>query len=106
MHPCPICWGGRYPESGGPAYTRNRGALAYRAPRGFVRFTPVGSERLIRQIAGRRFRLPDGSDRYLVDAALLEAVTADLEGTLVDPLKTTVVHNQRSMTTWVVRKPA
>ena len=66
----------------------------------------IGSERLVRQIAGRRFRLPDGSERYLVDAALLEEVTSDLEGTLVDPLKTTIVQNQRSMTTWVIRKLA
>ena len=65
----------------------------------------IGSERLVRQIAGRRFRLPDGSDRYLVDAPLLQALTTELGGTLVDPLKTTVVQNQRSMTTWVVRKP-
>lgn len=66
----------------------------------------IGSEALIQQIAGRRYRLPDGSDRYLVDAALLEEITADLGGALVDPLKTTVVHHQRSMTTWVVRRPA
>jgi len=66
----------------------------------------IGSEALVQQIAGRRFRLPDGSDRYLVDAVLLEKVAADLKGTLVDPLKTTVVQNQRSMTTWVIRKPA
>jgi tellurite methyltransferase len=66
----------------------------------------IGSEALVQRITGRRFRLPDGSDRYLVDAALLETVTADLGGMLVDPLKTTVVQDQRSMTTWVVRKPA
>jgi len=66
----------------------------------------IESEHRVRQIAGRRFRLPDGSDRYLVDAALLEDFTAELGGTLVDPLKTTVVQAQRSMTTWVVRKPA
>jgi tellurite methyltransferase len=54
--------------------------------------------------AGRRFLLPDGSERYLVDEALLLRVTRDLGGTLADPLKTTVVQNQRSMTTWVVRK--
>ncbi|MDA1184167.1 MAG: class I SAM-dependent methyltransferase [Acidobacteria bacterium] len=66
----------------------------------------IGSERLVQPIAGRRCRLPDGSVRYLVDAALLDEVTADLGGALVDPLKTTVVQDQRSMTTWVVRKPA
>jgi len=54
--------------------------------------------------AGRRFLLPDGSERYLVDEALLLALTKELGGQLEDPLKTTVVQNQRSMTTWVVRK--
>ncbi len=65
----------------------------------------IGTEHLVRQIAGRRCWLADGSERYLVDAPLLEALTLELGGTLVDPLKTTVVQNQRSMTTWVVRKP-
>jgi len=64
----------------------------------------IGIESQIRQIAGRRFHLPDGSDRYLVDAPLLLKLTEELGGQLGDPLKTTVVHNQRSMTTWVVRK--
>ena len=50
--------------------------------------------------------LPDGSDRYLVDEPTLLALTAELGGALLDPLKTTVVQDQRSMTTWVVRKPA
>jgi hypothetical protein len=31
-------------------------------------------------------------------------LTAELGGELLDPLKTTVVQNQRSMTTWVMRK--
>ena len=55
-------------------------------------------------IAGRRCRLPDGSDRYLVDAALLMQLTRDLGGELLDPLKTTIVQSQRCMTTWVMRK--
>ena len=51
-----------------------------------------------------RYRLPDGSDRYLVDAATIEAWTGMLGGTLIDPIKTTVVHEQRSMTTWVAAR--
>lgn len=51
-----------------------------------------------------RYRLPDGSDRYLVDAAAIQDWTARLGGTLLDPIKTTVVDGQRSMTTWVARK--
>ena len=53
---------------------------------------------------GGRFRLPDGSDRYLVDAAMLLAWTVRLGGELLDPIKTTVVHEQRAMTTWVARR--
>jgi len=64
----------------------------------------IGMEQQIQRVAGRRFRLPDGSERYLVDEALLLLLTEDLGGQLADPLKTTVVQNQRSMTTWVVRK--
>ncbi|HVQ54837.1 MAG TPA: class I SAM-dependent methyltransferase [Thermoanaerobaculia bacterium] len=61
------------------------------------RFVPLGRG---------RYTLPDGSERYLVDEARLLALTADLGGTLVDPLKTTVVQGQRCMTTWVVRRTA
>jgi SAM-dependent methyltransferase len=57
-----------------------------------------------RASGGGRFRLPDGSDRFLVDAAVIESWTRTLGGTLLDPIKTTVVQNQRSMTTWVARK--
>jgi tellurite methyltransferase len=64
----------------------------------------IGIENQIKCIAGRRHLLPDGSERYLVDEALLGALTQELGGRLLDPLKTTVVQNQRSMTTWVVRK--
>ncbi len=64
----------------------------------------IGIESQVKQVAERRFLLPDGSERYLVDEALLMALTKNLGGQLADPLKTTVVQNQRSMTTWVVRK--
>jgi hypothetical protein len=64
----------------------------------------IGLEHQIQRIAGRRFLLPDGSERYLVDEALLTQVVNDLGGQLIDPLKTTIVQNERCMTTWVVRK--
>jgi SAM-dependent methyltransferase len=64
----------------------------------------IGLEGRVERIAGRRFRLPDGSDRFLVDEALLMALTDELGGALMDPLKTTVVQGQRCMTTWVVRR--
>jgi tellurite methyltransferase len=64
----------------------------------------IGMETRVRQTAGRRFLLPDGSERYLVDEAILVELTRRLGGALLDPLKTTIVQNQRCMTTWVVRK--
>lgn len=64
----------------------------------------IGMEGRFQPIAGRRFRLLDGSERYLVSEATLLEWTAELSGHLVDPLKTTVVQGQRCMTTWVVRK--
>jgi len=64
----------------------------------------IGIEGKIKPISGRRYLLPDGSERYLVDEELLMDLTSKWGGRLADPLKTTVVQNQRSMTTWVVRK--
>jgi SAM-dependent methyltransferase len=65
----------------------------------------IGFEsRLPADAAGRRCRLPDGSERFLVDEAMLVARTARLGGRLLDPLKTTIVQGARAMTTWVVRK--
>ena len=64
----------------------------------------IGMERMVKPVNGRRHLLPDGSERYLVDEPLLLQRTAELGGRMVDPLKTTIVQNQRCMTTWVVRK--
>jgi tellurite methyltransferase len=66
----------------------------------------IGMEEQVRPVAGRRCLLPDGSERYLVDAKLLCRLTEELGGEMIDPLKTTVVRNQRCMTTWVVRRGA
>lgn len=65
----------------------------------------IGIERDVQVLGDGRYRLPDGSDRYLVDEARLMAATARLGGRLLDPLKTTVVQGQRAMTTWVMQKP-
>jgi tellurite methyltransferase len=52
--------------------------------------------------AGRRVRLPDGSDRFVVDEPMLLDWTARLGGRLADPIKTTNVQQMRCMTTWCV----
>jgi SAM-dependent methyltransferase len=64
----------------------------------------IGIKHQVERISGRRCRLPDGSERYLVDEQLLVELTDALGAEWLDPLKTTVVQNQRSMTTWVIRK--
>src|SRR5262249_21996430 len=61
-----------------------------------MEFVPVGNG---------LFAMPDGQSWFLVDEQKLLCLTKTMKGELVDPLKTTVVQNQRCMTTWVVRKP-
>lgn len=55
-------------------------------------------------VRGQVFRIGDGSEWFLVDEAALLDMTRQMDGVLVDPLKTTVVQDYRCMTTWVVRK--
>jgi SAM-dependent methyltransferase len=84
-----------------------RGAWRVLKPGGlfFCRLgSSIGMENQVEQVRGRRYRSPDGSERYLVDAALLLAHTERLGAELAEPLKTTVVQELRSMTTWVLRK--
>jgi len=66
----------------------------------------IGMQERMVPLGNRRFTLPDGSDRFLVDEAYLLALTKELGGRLLDPLKTTVVQDQRCMTTWVLRRNA
>ncbi len=63
-----------------------------------------GMEGRFQHVAGRRYVLLDGTERFLVDEKMLMEMTAELGARLADPLKTTIVHGQRSMTTWVLRK--
>jgi 2-polyprenyl-3-methyl-5-hydroxy-6-metoxy-1,4-benzoquinol methylase len=86
-----------------------RGAWRVLKPGGmmFCRLaSSIGIEQLIQPMGHGQYLLPDGSTRFLVDEAMLVELTDKLGGELLDPLKTTVVQNQRSMSTWVVAKPA
>jgi tellurite methyltransferase len=64
----------------------------------------IGIEDKITLIEGRRYHLPDGSQRFLVDEEMLIRVSAMLGGEFIEPIKTTLVQNMRSMTTWCLRK--
>jgi tellurite methyltransferase len=65
--------------------------------------TSIGLERQLSSATGR-MRLPDGSERFVVDEQTILSWTSTLGGRLADPLKTTNVQNQRCMTTWVMEK--
>ncbi len=56
------------------------------------------------RLRGNIFRIPDGSEWFLVDEPMLLSLTEELNAVLVDPLKTTIVQDYRCMTTWVLRK--
>jgi hypothetical protein len=62
----------------------------------------TGMEGRTHDLGGGRHHLPDGSTRYLVDDDRLVAETDRLGGTLLDPIKTTVVSGMRAMSTWVL----
>ena len=70
----------------------------------FARLATTVGQPHLEPLGDSRYVMPDGTTRFLVDHERLLNVTRDLGGSLVDPLKSTVVHEQRSMGTWVVRK--
>ena len=64
----------------------------------------IGIEDRAEPLGGGRFRLPDGSDRFLVDEAMLLDRTRRLGGEQLEPVKTVNVQGQRCMTNWMLRK--
>ena len=66
----------------------------------------IGMADRMQALGDNRFVMPDGSERYLVDESRLTQMTGRLGGRQLDPLKTTIVQDQRCMTTWVLGKHA
>jgi tellurite methyltransferase len=64
----------------------------------------IGMESRMKPLRDGRYLMPDGSERYLATEPMLMRFTETLDATLLDPLKTTVVQDQRCMTTWVLQK--
>ena len=64
----------------------------------------IGLEDDVQLVQGRRYILPDGTERFLVDQSMLLELTERLGGVLLDPIKTTNVQNMRCMSTWCLRK--
>ncbi len=64
----------------------------------------IGIEDRIVPVGNGKYKIPDGSERFLVDQELLISKTEELGGELIEPIKTTNVQNLRCMTTWVLQK--
>ncbi len=64
----------------------------------------IGIAHRIQHVGNGMFQLPDGTERYLVDQRMILNYTRDLDGDLIEPIKTTIVQDLRSMTTWVMKK--
>jgi len=72
--------------------------------------TPSATSRDLKNINSNKWRdaaaacptARNSSERYLVDEPSLLQLTAELGGQLADPLKTTIVLNQRCMTAWII----
>jgi SAM-dependent methyltransferase len=73
---------------------------------GGLLFTRMGSRigMEFEQVGPDIYRIGDGQEWFLVDEELLLGLTKELNGVMVDPLKTTIVQDYRCMTTWVLRK--
>lgn len=64
----------------------------------------IGIEALVTPLGSRRYLLPDGSARFLVNEQMLLQYTEQLGARLFEPVKTTNVQNLRCMTTWCLQK--
>ena len=66
--------------------------------------SPDGVQECVEHLGGRRYRLPGGTEWLLADGRMLIETTESLRGSLLEPLKTVVVHGSRSMAVWCLRK--
>lgn len=82
-----------------------RGAWEAVADQGFLFIrlaSDIGIEDKVAPLGKGRFRLPDGSERFLVNEAMLLNFQNELGMKQLEPIKTTNVQGLRCMTTWCV----
>ena len=63
-----------------------------------------GIEELVIALGNGIYKLPDGSTRFLLTTKILDDIKNMNGVLLIEDLKTTIVHNKRSMTTLVIQK--
>jgi len=72
----------------------------------FIRLaSSIGLESRIVPLGNGRYKLPDGSTRFLADDDRIAKMTEKLQGIMLEPIKTVNVANERCMTTWCLKKP-
>lgn len=64
----------------------------------------IGIKELLIPTPNGRYKMPDGTERFIVDEQILKESTDRLGGRFLEPIKTTNVENLRCMTTWVLAK--
>jgi SAM-dependent methyltransferase len=64
----------------------------------------IGIESRVQPLGNRRFHLPDGSVRFLVDEEMLVSAMNKLGASQLEPIKTVNVQHLRCMTTLCLRK--
>jgi ubiquinone/menaquinone biosynthesis C-methylase UbiE len=67
--------------------------------------TSIGIENRIQHLHDRHYLLPDGNKRFLTTETMILRKTHSYGASFVEPVKSTIVENSRTMTTWVIRKP-
>ena len=70
----------------------------------FIRMTSNHSMEQAVSLGDGLFKLPDGSQVYLLDIAHIPSLTEEYDLKLVEPVKSLHVHSQRTMTTLVFQK--
>lgn len=63
-----------------------------------------GIENQIELIGNGVYKLPDGSNRFLLTTEFLDEIKKNITIVLLEDVKTTIVQNKRSMTTLVIKK--
>ncbi|ARS35541.1 class I SAM-dependent methyltransferase [Pontibacter actiniarum] len=66
--------------------------------------TTIGMEGKLQQVGERLYQMPHGPAWFLADEKLLRELLATLGATMLEPLKTVLVEQDRSMTTLVLQK--
>ncbi|HHB52495.1 MAG TPA: class I SAM-dependent methyltransferase [Saprospiraceae bacterium] len=78
--------------------TKNEGII-------FIRMTSnFGIKKHITYLADGKYKLPDGTHRFLLTKKLVKSVVNHHPIQFIEPIKTVNVNNQRSMTTLVFKK--